>query len=86
MKKTIDPKAFGLPPKTVLERIDPATIAIVIDRKSRIVMADGKKVAAKAKKIKKAQPSVTIVLKTSAPVCGKTITFLEGKGIQVLMF
>jgi len=84
MNRTIDPKQFGLPVKTVLERIDTGTIAVVVDRKSRIIMADGKKIAAKAGKIKEAMPTMAIALRTSAPVCGKTIKFLEGEGIQVI--
>ena len=83
MSKIIDPKTFGLPARTVLEQLDAGTVALVMDRKSRIIMADGKKIVAKAEKIKEAMPSVTITLKTSAPICGKTIKFLAGEGVQV---
>ena len=86
MSKLIDPKEFGLPAGTVMEQIDAGKIAIVIDRKSRIIMADGKEIAVKAEKIKEALPLMTIALKTSAAVCGKTIKFLAGKGIQVIRF
>jgi hypothetical protein len=84
MRKDIAPKDFGLPPRTVLEQVDDHTIAIVVDRKSRIIMSDGRKILEKAKKIKAAKPSMTVALKTTAPVCGKTIKFLEGEGIQVI--
>ncbi len=80
----INPKQFGLPQRTVLEQIGDRTIALVINRKSRIIMADGLKILEKAKKIKKVQPDVTVVLKTTAPVCSKTRTFLETSGIQVV--
>ena len=79
-----DAKDFGLPARTVLEQTDKNTIALIIDRKSRIVMADGKKILEKAKKIKEVQPSVTVVLKTTAPVCSKTIRLLEGENIQLI--
>jgi hypothetical protein len=78
------PKEFGLPPRTILEQIDDDTIAIVIDRKSRIVMADGKKILEKTQRIKEMQPSTTIVLKTTAPVCSKTIKFLEAEKISLI--
>ena len=83
---TLSAKEFGLPTKTVLEQIDENTIAIVIDRKSRIIMADGKKILAKTKKIKAFQPLCTIVLKTSAPICSKTIQFFEIEGIRLIRF
>lgn len=78
-------KAFGLPARTVLEQVDGNTIAIVIDRKSRIIMADGKKILEKAQKIRTLQPSVTIALKSTAPLCSKTIQFLEAEGIQLIL-
>jgi len=84
MNRTIDPEKFGLPVKPVLERIDTGTIAVVVDRKSRIIMAEGKKIVAKAEKIKEEMSTVTIALETSAPVCGKTIKFVEGDGIHVI--
>jgi hypothetical protein len=84
MSTDIAPKDFGLPPRTVLEQVDDHTIAIVVDRKSRVIMSDGRKILEKAKKIKAAKPSITIALKTTAPVCGKTTKFLEGEGIQVI--
>ncbi len=77
-------KQFGLHSRTVLERVDENTIAIVIKRKSRIIMADGKKIAEKSAKIRDIQPSTTVVLKTTAPVCSKTRTFLESIGIQLV--
>ena len=43
MAKNIDPKEFDLASRTILEQIDAKTIAIVIKRKSRIIMADGRK-------------------------------------------
>jgi len=79
----LNPKSFGLQARTVLEQIDDNTIAIVVSRKSRIIMADGKKILEKAQKIKQSQAKVAVILKTTAPVCSKTIKFLKSEGIEV---
>jgi len=84
MNMIIDPKEFGLSPRTVLEQAGSNAIVIVILRKSRVIMADGRKIVEKARKIQKVRPEVTVALKTSAPVCSKTITFLEGEGIRLI--
>lgn len=81
----ISPKDFGLHARTVLEQIDKETIAIVIDRKSRIIMADGRKLLDKADTILRHRPQVKVVLKTTAPICSKTRTFLEDEGIAVVI-
>ena len=47
-------------------------------------MADGRKILAKAAKIKKAKPGCKVVLKTTAPVCSKTVQFLKENGIEVV--
>ena len=83
MSKNPDPKEFGFPSRTILEQVDSKTIALVIDRKSRIIMADGKKILAKAEVIRKQCPDITVLLKTSAPVCSKTVQFLADEGINI---
>ena len=82
----IPPQQYGLPARTVLEQIDDKTIAIVMNRKSRIIMADGRKIQEKARKIMQVQPSARVALKTTAPVCSKTTRFLEKEGIEILLF
>ena len=84
MSRIIDPKEFGMPPRTVLEQTGSDTIFIVIKRKSRIIMADGKKLVEKARKIQKVRPEVNVMLKTSAPVCSKTLLFFAEEGIGVI--
>ncbi|MEN8199387.1 MAG: hypothetical protein ABFR63_04870 [Thermodesulfobacteriota bacterium] len=81
---TLNPKDFGLPARTVLER-EGETIVIVMKRKSRIIMADGRKILEKARKIRQVEAGVTIALKTTAPLCSKTRTFLEEEGILVIV-
>ncbi len=82
----ISAKDYGLPPRTVLEQFDDTGFAIVVDRKSRIIMADGRKIVDKYEKIRRVQPSAKVVLKTSAPVCSKTKKFLEDAGVAVVSF
>jgi hypothetical protein len=84
MSRMLDPKDFSLPPKTILEEIKKNHIAIVISRKSRIIMADGRKILEKVEKIKEVKPSVKVSLKTTTPVCSKTIVFLKEKGIELI--
>ncbi|WP_136805886.1 hypothetical protein [Desulfosediminicola flagellatus] len=84
MSQQLSPKTYGLTARTVLEQLDETTIAIVINRKSRIIMADGKKILEKVRVVKKHQPKATIVLKTNAPLCSKTRLYLEAEGIPVI--
>jgi len=80
----VDPKRYGLHARTVLEQIDEQTLALVIDRKSRIIMADGRKILDKVEQIRTIQPDLQLLLKTSAPLCSKTLAFLKQADIQVL--
>jgi len=66
-----------------VEKIDRNTLAIVIKRKSRIIMADGIKILAKATKIKTAKPGMNVILKTTTPICSKTLQLFENKGLNV---
>lgn len=85
LSRRIAPTEFGLPPQTVVEQFDEQTIAIVINRKSRIIMADGKKILEKAALIRSTAPAVRIALKTSAPICSKTKKMLTESGIRLLL-
>ena len=77
----LDPQEFGLPARTVLARVDDKTLALVIDRKSRIIMADGKKILERVEQIRRVRPGVRVQLMTSAPLCSKTRTFLQRAGV-----
>jgi len=81
----LESKKFGLPASTVLEELADDQITIVIDRKSRIIIADGRKILEKADKIKAIRPSATVRLRTTAPVCSKTKKYLEDAGVQVVL-
>ncbi|THB79369.1 MAG: hypothetical protein D6B25_01680 [Desulfobulbaceae bacterium] len=80
----MDPCQFNLSSRTILEQIDNDTIALVINRKSRIIMADGHKIVEKAEKIRREKPITKVALKSSAPICSKTKVFLEEAGIKIL--
>lgn len=84
MNRMIDPNEFGLPQKTVIEQIGGNHFAIVISRKSRVIMSDGKKILEKSQKIKKMRPRSRISLNISAPLCSKTKKFLEEHGILII--
>lgn len=79
----LDPKSYGLPYRTVLEEHGDG-VALVMDRKSRIVMADGRRIVAKVEKLRETIGDTEVVFKTSAPVCSKTKVFLDKQGIVVI--
>ena len=79
--KTIDPKQFGLNSRTLLVE-KKNTIAIVVDRKSRIIMKDGKRILDQANAIQNIEKK-PVELLTSAPVCSKTKTFLLENDIAI---
>ena len=78
----IDPKKYGLKTRTVLIENDRKEIIIVINRKSRIIMKDGRKILEKARKIQQLE-NKTISVKTDAPVCSKTKKHLQKNGIEI---
>ena len=81
MVNTLDPKQFGLNSRiSLLEKRN--SIAIVVDRKSRIIMKDGKRIVDQAFKVQKIKRK-PVVLLTSAPVCSKTKTFLLENDISI---
>jgi hypothetical protein len=83
MTKYLDPTSLGLPSRTIIEEIDRNTLAIVIKRKSRIIMADGEKILEKVLKIKETRPGMNVILKTNTPICSKTLIYFTGKGFKV---
>lgn len=81
---SVNPGDYGLPSRTRLERLDEDHLAIRVERKSRIIMKDGRALLEKATQIKETNSMLRVSLKTSAPVCGKTRQFLEEHGVAVL--
>lgn len=79
----IDPKSLGLSSRDHIEKLPGHRLALVIDRKSRIIMADGRRILEKIKKIQERAPNLIIIIKTNAPVCSKTMAFFYEHGIRV---
>ena len=84
MQDSIDPKQYGLSARDRLEKLSDNHLALVINRKSRIIMADGKRILQKAEILRTHQPDVSISLKTNAPVCSKTWAFLHDHDIDII--
>jgi len=84
MNNQIDPKEFGITGKTVIEQLGRNHYAIVISRKSRIIMVDGRKLLDKFYLIEKAKPGAKLSLKTTTPVCSKTTAFLKDHAIDII--
>ncbi len=84
MNKKIDPKEFGIKGKTIIEEMGENAYAIVINRKSRIIMSDGIKILEKAEKMRSVIAGAEVSLSTSAPICGKTSAFLKKHSIMVI--
>jgi hypothetical protein len=84
MTNYIDSRSLGLQPRTIVEVINENTMALVIKRKSRLIMADGKKILVKVEKIKKAKSGYNVMLKTTAPVCSKTLQYLSDHGVELI--
>jgi hypothetical protein len=79
----LDPTDYGLPKHIILEEYN-GGIALVVKRKSRIVMADGRRIVSMVSILRIQAGDRNIVLKTTAPVCSKTIQFLAEYGIAVI--
>jgi hypothetical protein len=84
MRDKIDPVALGLHVRTSVIKIDDNHLALVKDRKSRIIMNDGMKILKNAETTWKTHPGIRISVKTAAPVCSKTRAFLKQRGIEIL--
>ncbi len=85
MKKheQIDPEKYGLSKRVSLVKLGRNHIGIIKNRKSRIIMIDGKKLLKLADKICKVEPEVKISIITNAPVCSKTTVFLKEHSITL---
>lgn len=80
----IDPKIFGLSPRMMVGQLSVNHIVLIKDRKSRIIMKDGRQIFEQIRRIKNNAPNSKISLATNAPVCGKTTNFLKEREIEIL--
>ena len=76
----IDPREFGLSPRATLGKLSKNHFVIIKDRKSRIIMKDGKQIIGQVNLIQDTRPNLKISLATNAPVCSKTTNFLKQMG------
>ena len=84
MNLIINPKDYGLTQRDVLIQHQPHRFSLVIHRKSRIIMADGKRIVDKIGIIGKTDPQAKVSLRTNAPICSKTRNFLKEMRINVI--
>lgn len=84
MSCSTDPKTYGLSSRVTLHAVKEAHLALVIHRKSRIIMADGRKIMKKVEAIQSVNPKLQVSLMTSAPLCSKTARYLSEHGVAVL--
>ncbi len=82
--QNIDPKLYGLPPRTILIKSGPEEFILVINRKTRIIMKDAKAILNKVDKIKERIPDASVSFETTAPICSKSIKFLEKNGVEII--
>ena len=81
--KKLDPQHYNLSSRTQLRENPSGEISIVIDRKSRIIMKDGRRILEQAEQIRAIHAQSTISVLTSAPVCSKTRVFLKEHSIDI---
>ena len=80
--KLIDPLTVGASKRSNIATDNDNNIYIVKNIKSRIIMKDGLKLFALAKKIKTVK-NAPVFLATTAPVCSKTKKYLEENEIKI---
>ena len=81
--KKIDPKVIGAPSRSLIGEDNSNHIYIIKNIKSRIIMKDGHKIVEAVKQIKNKTNS-SVSLATTAPVCSKTIKFLNKNDIKII--
>lgn len=79
----IDPKIFGLSPRTMVGQLSQNHFVIIKDRKSRIIMKGGRQILEQIQQIKKHTQNSKVSLATNAPVCGKTTKYFNEEGIKI---
>ncbi|MBF0274151.1 MAG: hypothetical protein HQK84_02850 [Nitrospinae bacterium] len=85
MMEIIDPKKYGITGKTLIKKVGNSSYLLEIKRKSRLIMADGKKIVDKVIQLRAIEGAVKVSLETNAPVCSKTIAFLKSNNIEVIV-
>ena len=63
----LDPKKYNLNSRVLIEEKSPGHIAIVVKRKSRVIMKDGVRLLEQAKAIQKTTPNILSLIHISEP-------------------
>ena len=79
----INPKKYNLSSRIALQENALKELCIVVKRKSRIIMKDGRRLLEIAEKIKQVEKNRKIKILSSAPFCSKTKVFLKKKGLII---
>ena len=79
----IDPKIFGLSPRTMVGQLSINHFVIIKDRKSRIIMKDGRQILEQINLILDKEQNLKVSLATNAPVCGKTTKYFNEERIKI---
>ena len=77
----LDPKTFNLNSRVIIEE-EKNTLTLVVNRKSRIIMKDGRRLLDQIRQIKKVSNKEVLIF-TTAPVCSKTKSFLNSNGVEI---
>ena len=75
----LDPKKYNLNSRVLIEEKSPGHIAIVVKRKSRVIMKDGVRLLEQAKAIQKTTPNIKVSLETYALYAAKQKLFYYQK-------
>ena len=78
----LDPKTFNLNSRAIVED-EKNTLTLVVNRKSRIIMKDGRRLLDQVRQIKKFSKKPVLIF-TTAPVCSKTKGFLNNNGVEII--
>ncbi|MCJ7801473.1 MAG: hypothetical protein MUP82_03845 [Candidatus Marinimicrobia bacterium] len=79
----LDPSKFGLSTRALIGKYSNNHFVLIKDRKSRIIMKDGRQILEQVEKVKSHAPEAEINIATNTRVCGKTTKFLNEKGIRI---
>ena len=80
--KQLDPKIFNLNSRAIIEE-EKSALTLVVNRKSRIIMKDGRRLLDQVRQIKNFSKKPVSIF-TTAPVCSKTKGFLNNNGVEII--
>ena len=79
----LNPSEFGLSPRTLIGKYYDKHLVIIKDRKSRVIMKDGRIIAGQVEIVKKNALKAKVSFATNAAICSKTTKYLIEKGIEI---